>query len=607
MLSVSRLIQVSVSVGPQPAQARSFNTLMIAGDSTVISGLQRFRSYSSIEGVAADFASTAPEFLASELYFSQSPQPTSLMIGRWLSSATGGYNLGGILSASEQAISNWTAITSGGFKIAINGASQESLTALDFSGVTNLNGVASVINGSLTGAICKWTGEEFEITSSTTGPGAQASGSITFSGNPAANDTVTVNGTLITFVASSPIGSQVVIGLTAEDSFQNLLTFLQQSLDTNIEQANYASVVDLVIAVTAKIAGTAGNSFTLAKSSSAITVSGADLSGGAQPSSVAFATSPASGTDISAMLKLTASTSQGLSVGFAAETPVQCAEALAIASSVWYGLTFAAVVPITTAQYLDVCAFVEALAVTRMFGISTQDTNSESGLSTNDIGALVKAAAYNKSFVDFSSTTLYSAASVFGRMFSVDFNAQNSTITLMYKQMPGIVPENLTDTEANALQAKNINVYVEYDNNTNIFQYGTVGSGNFIDQVWGLDWFQNAVQNAVYNLLFTSTTKIPQTEAGQNQLVSAVASVCGNSPGGAVFNGLAGPGTWNSTTVFGSLTTGQFLPSGFYIFTSSVNLQAEADRAARKAPPIQVALKLAGAFQTADVLVTVNQ
>jgi hypothetical protein len=37
-----------------------------------------------------------------------------------------------------------------------------------------------------------------------------------------------------------------------------------------------------------------------------------------------------------------------------------------------------------------------------------------------------------------------------------------------------------------------------------------------------------------------------------------------------------------------------------------VDAQAESDRQARIAPPIQVALKLAGAFQTADVLVTVN-
>ncbi len=198
MLSVNRLITVSVSVGATPAVGRSFNTLMIAGDSNVISGEERFRAYGSIEDVTADFGTTAPETLAAELYFGQSPQPTSLMIGRWIATASSGFNIGEILTASQQLLSNFTGITSGGFRISIDGAANQSVTGLNFSAVTNLNGVASVINGVMTGAVCTWTGTEFKITSSATGGGAYATGTITFSGQPAANDTVTVNGVAIT-------------------------------------------------------------------------------------------------------------------------------------------------------------------------------------------------------------------------------------------------------------------------------------------------------------------------------------------------------------------------------------------------------------------------
>jgi hypothetical protein len=607
MLSVNRLIRVTVNLGAIPAVGRSFNTLMIAGDSPVISGLQRFRSYSSIEGVAADFPSTAPEFLAAEVYYGQSPQPVNLMIGRWLSAASSGYNLGAIQSPAQQAISNWTAISSGGFKISIDGASVESLTALDFSAVTNLNGVASVITGGLSGAVCTWDGNEFVITSSSTGPGTFATGTVTLTGQPAANDTLTLNGTAITFVASSPIGNQVVIGSSSAATFANLLSFLQSSLDTNIDQATFQNFSGQVITITNKVAGTAGNSYSMTHSSSALALSGADLAGGTQPSSVGYAISPASGTDISALLGLTAATSQGLVSGFAAETPVQCVEALTLASSAWYGLMFASTASVSVAQSLAVSAYVEALALTRLFGVTTANTGSLSALVTNDIGSLMKAGAYNQSMCQYSSTSPYAIASMFGRMFSVDFSAQNSTINLMYKQQPGITPENLNSTQADALKAKHINVFAGYDNATSIIQYGVCSSGNWIDEIWGLDWFQNAVQTAAYNLLYTSTTKIPQTDAGQNQLTNACATVCGNQPGGAVYNGLAGPGTWNSSTVFGSLTTGQFLPLGYYIFAPSVDLQAESDRAQRIAPPIQIALKLAGAFQEADVIVTVNQ
>lgn len=609
MLSVSRLIRVSVSVGATPAVGRSFNTLMIAGDSNVISGAERFRSYASIESVEQDFGLAAPETLAAELYFSQSPQPTSLMIGRWFSAASAGFNLGAILTPAQQVISSWTAITTGAFKVSIDGAALSSVTGLDFSAVTNLNGVASVITSALTGATCVWNGESFKIISSSTGAGAFATGSISLTGQPSPNDTFTLNAIVVTFVASSPVGNQVVIGADVNATLANLLTFLQQSLNASIAAATYAQDGSnpLKIDIIDKVAGTAGNSFGLVKSGTNLAVSASTLLGGTQPSSIGYAVAPASGTDISAMLGLTASLSQALVAGYNIETPVQAAAALAEASTIWYGLMFAATQAITTSQYLAVCAFIEALSVTRMFGVTVQDTGALSSLVTNDLGSLMKAGGYDQSMSQYSSSSPYAVASLFGRMFSVDFTVQNSTIELMYKQEPGVVPENLTDAQANALQSKNINVFVGYDNDTSIIQYGQVASGNFIDEVWGLDWFQNAVQTAVYNLFYTATTKIPQTDAGQNQILNACGAVCGNQPGGAVYNGLAGPGTWNSTTVFGSLTTGQYLPLGYYIYAPSVDSQPEADRAQRLAPPVQIALKLAGAFQEADVLVTVNQ
>jgi uncharacterized protein DUF3383 len=608
MLSVARLIQVSVNAGATPVVGRTFNQLMIAGDSAVISGLQRYRSYTGLQAVGGDFGVTTPEYQAAEAYFDQTPAPNqAILIGRWLSVATSGFNLGQIQTPAQQVISNWTAITSGGFDISIDGASAETLTGLNFSSVTNLNGVASVINGSLTGAVCVWNGSAFQITSNSTGPGAFATGTISLTGQPSANDHFVIQGTTVTFVASSPVGNQVVIGLTTAATVANLLAFLQASTDTNIDQATYANNSGFVITVTDKVAGTAGNSFSLTKSGSNLAVSGSTLSGGTQPSSVGYATSPGSGTDISTLLGLTASTSQGLAQGYAAESPAQCVQALAAASNLWYGITFATTTTITTAQYLAVAPLVEGLSVTRMLGITTQDPNTTSPLVMNDLASLLSAGAYNHTFTQYSSTSAFAAASLFGRMFSVNFAAQNSTINLMYKQEPGITPENLNDTQANALEAKNCNVFVGYDNNTAIIQYGVCASGNFIDQIWGSDWFQNAIQTAVFNLLYTATTKIPQTDAGQNQLVNSCSAVCGNQPGGAVYNGFAGPGTWNSSTVFGNLQTGQFLPLGYYIYSASIDSQSESDRAARKAPPIQIALKLAGAFQSADIIVTVNQ
>lgn len=708
-LSVSGLVRVTVNLSPLAAAVRSFGVLLIAGDSDVISGLERIRTYLTIEGVAADFGVDAPEYKAAALYFGQVPKPKTLMIGRWLRTATSGMNEGGLLSAAEQSISNWTAISSGGMIIVVDGVTK-TLTGLDFTAVTNLNGVASVIDAALTGASVEWDGSKFVVTSDTTGAGAkasgtitldtnpsygvQASGTITLTGNPAngntvvikgttvtfvtgtpsgnqvligadaaataaalqtflaasadvnlaanvyntigavttitaraygtagnsygltkvganitvsgatlsggvAADTLTVNGTAITFVASSPTGNQVLVGATAAGTAANLQVFLAASTDTNIDDADY-STSSTVITVTYKSAGTAGNSFTLAKSSSHITLSGAVLSGGVVASSVSYATT-GSGTSISAQLKLTSSTAIALIPGYDAESPVACAAAMANKSAAWYGLMFQASVQPTDNQNLAVSDFIEALDLKRIFGVTITDSDVLSSLVTDDLATLMKDGAYRQSFCQYSQNA-YAIASFFGRAFSVNFNANRSTITLMYKQEPGVTGEDLTENEAAVLKAKRCNVFVDYVNDTVIIQYGVMSGPAYFDETHGLDWLQNAIQTACYNVLYTSTTKIPQTDAGVNQLTNAIGGVCDQ----AVNNALVAPGVWNADG-FGELQTGQFLKTGYYIYAQPIALQSQSDRETRAAPPIQVAVKLAGAIQSLDVIVDVNR
>lgn len=711
-LSVSNLVRVTISLSPQAAATRSFGVLMIAGDSNVISGAERFRTYISYEGVAVDFGVDAPESLAAALYFGQTPKPATLMIGRWLRIATAGENIGGILSASEQVIANWQAISSGGFVIHIDGVTK-TLTALDFTGATNLNGVASIINGALTGGSIAWNGTNFVVSSATTGDGASATGTITLNTNPSygvraqgtitlsgqpsngdtvtikgtvvtfvtatptgnqvqidgggddlvtaqnlqtflqasadvnlsanlygtiglittitaraygtagnsygllksgsniavsgatlsggvAADTLTVNGTAFTFVANGPSGNQILVGPTAAATAANVQSTLATSLDSNVELGTY-SLSGTVITVTAAAAGTAGNSFTLVKSSSHISLSGATLSGGATPSSVGFAT-VGSGTDISALLKLTSATSQALVAGYDAESPVECAAVFANMSAAWYGLMFNASVQPTDDQNIAVCAFIEALDLKRMFGVTITNTNVLSSLISTDLASRMKAGGYNQSLCQYSASNPQAIASLFGRAFTVNFSANNTTITLMFKQEPGVVGEDLNFNQALVLQNKRCNVFVDYVNDTVILQYGVMSGSRWIDETHGLDWIQNAIQTAVYNVLYTSTTKIPQTDAGVNKLVNAIDGVCGQ----AVANGLVAPGVWNADG-FGQLNTGDYLKTGYYIFAQSVALQSQSDREARNSPPIQVAIKLAGAIQSVNVLVNVNR
>jgi Protein of unknown function (DUF3383) len=490
-LSVGRLVRVSVNLQPLAAARRGFGTLLLAGASSVIDGLERVRSYTTLEGVAADFGGVANEYLAAALYFGQTPRPARLMIGRWLSAATSALLRGGVLNTAEQLIATWNAITTGSMLITIDGV-LKTLTALNFSADANLNAVAARITTALAGS-----------------------------------------------------------GIVTWDAFSGRFR---------------------VVSTTTGLA-----------------------------SAVTYGTNHVSGVNIAPLLKLNAATASLPVPGYALETPAQAALALANASAAWYGLQFVETT-LTDQNHLDVSQAIEGLDISRIYGITTTNTQAVDPVITTDIGSQLKALARRRSFVVYSSLNPFAAAAAFGRAFSVNFQANRSTITLMYKQMPGVISEVLTENQATALKGKRINSYAAYNNDTNIFQYGVMSGDAYFDEIHGLDWFKDALQNNLYNLLFQSATKIPQTDAGMNQIVASAAEACKE----AINNGLVAGGQWNADG-FGTLTRGDTLPNGYYIYAQPMALQAQAIRETRVAPPMQIALKLAGAIHEVDAIVSVNR
>ncbi|EOF5315983.1 DUF3383 domain-containing protein [Salmonella enterica] len=266
----------------------------------------------------------------------------------------------------------------------------------------------------------------------------------------------------------------------------------------------------------------------------------------------------------------------------------------------WYGLGIADKEDIADDDWLKVAAAVEASGVSRILAITTSDPATMDATSTTDLAYKLKAAKYGRTFVQYSSSNKYAALSAFGRAFTVNFNGSNTTITLKFKQEPGITYETLTTAQAAALDARNCNVFVYYQNDTAILQQGIMSGGDFFDERHGLDWLQNYVQTNLYNLLYTSTTKVPQTDAGVTRLLSNVEQSMDQS----VTNGLVAPGVWNGGPI-GQLNSGDTLTKGYYVYAQPISEQVQADREARKAPVIQVACKLAGAVHFADVQINV--
>ncbi|EEJ2520180.1 DUF3383 family protein [Salmonella enterica subsp. enterica serovar Give] len=82
-LPVSNVVNVDVIIGPRAATGRNFGSLLILGTSTVIPVKERLRLYYSKEDIGADFGVDSPEYKAATVYFSQSPRPKEVYVGRW--------------------------------------------------------------------------------------------------------------------------------------------------------------------------------------------------------------------------------------------------------------------------------------------------------------------------------------------------------------------------------------------------------------------------------------------------------------------------------------------------------------------------------------------
>ena len=111
-----------------------------------------------------------------------------------------------------------------------------------------------------------------------------------------------------------------------------------------------------------------------------------------------------------------------------------------------------------------------------------------------------------------------------------------------------------------------------------------------------LDWFVDAVQTNVYNLLRQSPTKVPQTNIG----VTAIKNVIEDACRAGVRNGGIAPGQVSEALILDiQQTTGNqdfdgFLTNGFLVHAGSLADQSQSDRNQRFSPPFRVWFKRCG-------------
>jgi hypothetical protein len=288
-----------------------------------------------------------------------------------------------------------------------------------------------------------------------------------------------------------------------------------------------------------------------------------------------------------------------LAVGVKAEgeTAVQALTACRAANNEWYPFSL---LDAEKADIVAMAAEVEAMQPATVQMYTTKDADVLAGTASNVLDTLEKL-EYLRSIGQYS-TTDYAIVSEMGYAMSMMTGFANSAYTLAYKKEPGVTPEALTQTQYENITTKYTgNVYSNFGSYYNLFQNGKIANGAWFDEVINLDKLSNDLQLEGADAL-GQVPKIPQTEDGMTYLNNRLTAPLEQ----AVKIGFIAPGKWTAPDLL-TLKYGDFLPKGYLILSDSIADQAQADREARKAPPIYIPIKLAGAIQNVVIGVYVNR
>ncbi|ADG20394.1 conserved hypothetical protein [Paraburkholderia atlantica] len=280
-----------------------------------------------------------------------------------------------------------------------------------------------------------------------------------------------------------------------------------------------------------------------------------------------------------------------------AESVTEAAAAIQDRQPGWYALAVADQLPDDVLQ--DISDWIQA-ARGKIFGVTTTNPQHIEFDAGNVIRRLYDKSNY-RTVGTYDKTDPYAILSFLARGLSVNFAANNSTLTMKFKTLPTVEADNLTLAEVNKCRRLGLNFYTYFDEVAMVAE-GTVIGGRFFDEIHILDWFVDAVQKEVFATLYRSPTKIPLTDFGTPRLIAAVERVCREGRR----NGAFAPGVWNGDP-FGTLAAGDYLDNGFYVWCDTVDNLSTSDREKRQAPPIQTAVKLGGAVHGVDVIINFDR
>lgn len=193
------------------------------------------------------------------------------------------------------------------------------------------------------------------------------------------------------------------------------------------------------------------------------------------------------------------------------------------------------------------------------------------------------------------------ATAYMARLHTVNFNGENTTLTMHLKELP-VLPEKISDDLWSKLDRVGLDPYTTTKDTANVL----CSSGNdYVDNEYNLNAFINHIQTDNFNLLKTAFTKLAQTEEDGQLIVDC----CERTARRFVRANFIAPGEWSNANVLGNREA--FLRAirsdGYYFQIGSFADQPQSDRERRIAPVVQGAIKNAGAIHKLDILINFNK
>ena len=453
----------------------------------------------------------------------------------------------GTAVTGEVTVSNFTSVSDGSFGITLDLGSETQVSGLDFTGATTLEDIATVINTALEGATCEATTNGLLFTSNTEGEGS----SVILSAGATGTDLL---GTSY-FGSLTNTNGKNALGVTA-------------------------AFVDGHLRFTSNMLG----------SESSVAISAGD-----------------SGTDLSTLpyLDLDSVISvQGMSAYSGRERLVDTL--IRMKPQVYFaGVLVDHDLDATNnnAEVLDASNWMQ-----------TQDKLlyiADNSLTCLDAGNLfdiirMRSNSHTRCLAYFGPTAQSArlmAAAYASRGQSVEFEGSGTTLTMQLKSLATIDPDPQMTETLNA-KAKNVGADT-YSACGGVPIVQSFGANEFFDYVYNVIWLKTALQVAGFNTLRKASSKIPQTAAGVEVLIKAYADVLATG----VKNGMIAAGSWTLPVTIGDpeMMKDAISTVGWFIYATPITEQSQAEREERKAPFIQMAIKMAGAIHTSDILVYINK